>query len=483
MPVKIPCKIHRLALSLGVALLGSVLVMACAPTAERPPAPDLPSVLLISFDTCRADVFGSLTGAEPSLTPRLDELAADAVVFEKAFVQAPHTLPSHMSLFTGVYPDVHQVKPDLEPLPPTISTLPQRLQDQGFVTVGLFTSEWLKPDFGFGRGFDRYRQVPHELTYADRVNAQALHRLASLDEGRPFFLFLHYYDLHSDFDHGSHRNKWPYYAPASYRQDLGLEVSSDGSEFCDDEGHCNTRYLIAMDRERVELPESKIETIHGLYRAAVPLLDTQMGEFFDTLKARGLYRDTLIIITSDHGEEFREHGRFIHSQPYDETIQVPLFIKFPRNWKAGTRITDIAETVDILPTLLDYLGIATPDYVQGVSLMDLVEGAAARDKEVVASQDTINLARYGLRTGTLKFIMDLKRSRRELYDLTTDPEEQINLVDERGELADRLEEQLESLVRDNRTLGRALAVPGDGAEENLLSPEERERLKALGYLN
>lgn len=483
MPVTTSCRIRRLPLVFGVALLGSVLVMACAPTAERPPAPDLPSVILISFDTCRADVFGSMTGEEPSLTPRLDEFTADAVVFEKAFAQAPHTLPSHMSLFTSVYPDVHQVKPDLDPLPPTFTTLPQLLDDQGFATVGLFTTEWLKADFGFGRGFDYYRQVPHELTYADRVNARALHRLASLDADRPFFLFLHYYDLHSDFDHGTHRNKWPYYAPGPYRQELGLEVSSDGSEFCDDEGNCNTRYLIAMDRERVELPASTIDTIHGLYRAAVPLLDSQMGEFFDTLKARGLYRDTLIVITSDHGEEFREHGRFIHSQPYDETIQVPLFIKFPHNWQAGTRITDIAETVDIMPTLLDYLDLEIPETTQGVSLMELVEGATGRDKELVASQDTISLARYGLRTDSLKFIMNLKTSRRELYDLATDPGEQTNLVDERTELADRLEERLESLVRHNRALGKALAVPGDGEEGDLLSPEERERLKALGYLN
>lgn len=142
-----------------------------------------------------------------------------------------------------------------------------------------------------------------------------------------FFLFLHYYDLDSDFEQGSAANKFPYYAPREYRQ--GLDVSSDGREFCDDEGNCNTRYLMAADRERRDVPQSEIDTIHGLYRVAVPHLDAEMGAFFDELKSRGLYDDSMIIVTSDHGEEFREQGRFIHSQPYDETIRVPLLVKSP----------------------------------------------------------------------------------------------------------------------------------------------------------
>lgn len=469
-------KSRRMFVALSVA--ASVLQLgACAP-APAPSAPTVPPVILISFDTCRADVFGVLTGEEPSLTPRLDELARESVVFENAFVQAPHTLPSHMSMFTGVYPDTHGVKPELDPLPEALVTLPEVLDDAGYHTMGLVTSEWLKPDFGFGRGFDDYERLAHRPTYAERVNAAALRRLRRMEGG--FFLFLHYYDLHSDFDQGSAANKFPYYAPHEYRR--GLDVSSDGREFCDDEGNCNTRYLMAADRERRDVPQSEIDTIHGLYRAAVPHLDAEMGAFFDELKSRGLYEDSMIIVTSDHGEEFREHGRFIHSQPYDETIRVPLFIKFPRSWAAGTRVTEVVETVDIAPTILDHLGMDPPETAQGESLLDLVQGAEGRSGHAVLSQDTINKTRYGLRTDEVKLIMDLKTSRPELYDLREDPGELVDLSGERVELAAELERRLKRWVGANRRLHETFAT-GVGGDRELLSEEERKRLESLGYVN
>ncbi|MFW6012126.1 MAG: sulfatase [bacterium] len=461
----------------ALSLAASVLQLgACAP-APAPSAPSGPPVILISFDTCRADVFGALTGEEPSLTPRLDELARDSVIFENAFVQAPHTLPSHMSMFTGVYPDTHGVQPELDPLPDSLATLPELLDEAGYHTIGIVTSEWLKPDFGFGRGFDDYDRLPHRPTYAERVNAAALRKLRQHDGG--FFLFLHYYDLHSDFDQGS-GNKFPYYSHPEYRE--GLEVSSDGSEFCDDDGNCNTRYLMAADRERRELPRSEIDTIHALYRAAVPQLDSEMGSFFDELKSRGLYEDAVIIVTSDHGEEFREHGRFIHSQPYDETVGVPLFIKFPGSWGAGTRVSEVVETVDIPATLLDYLDLEVPEYFQGETLLGLVENEGDRGKEAVLSQDTIQKARYGLRTDDVKLILDFEGSRRELYDLREDPAEKTNLATERAELAEELERRLKRLVGANRRLHEDFAQ-GEGPESDVLSPEERKRLEALGYVN
>lgn len=460
-----------------LSILVCLAAFGCAPH-EDSPEPQGPSVILISFDTCRADVFGVLTGETPSLTPRLDELAADSVVFENAFVQAPHTLPSHMSMLTSVYPDAHGVKPNQDPLPESLVTLPEMLQEAGYRTVGLVTSEWLKPDFGFGRGFDEYDLLLHRPTYAERVNAAALRELRR--GNGPHFLFLHYYDLHSDFDQGSAANKLPYYSPPRYRE--GLDVSAEGEEFCDDEGNCNTRFLMAVDRERRQLPQAQIETIHGLYRAAVPHLDAEMGAFLDELRSRGLYEESLIVVTSDHGEEFREHGRFIHSQPYDETIGVPLFIKYPGSWAAGTRVAEVVETVDILPTILDHLGIDPPASAQGESLLGLIEGAEKRPGHAVLSQDTINLTRYGLRTDDVKLIMDLKASRRELYDLCADPLEEVDVAKDRAELADELEQRLKRLVGANRRLHQAFAT-GAGGDQDVLSAEERKRLEALGYVN
>lgn len=461
-----------------LALAGCQQAVPVSGSASGPAAG--PAVFLLSFDTCRADVFGTLDGHRPSLTPRLDEFARDAVVFENAFAQIPHTLPSHISLLTSIYPDVHRVLPGLDPLPPSIPTLPQILHEQGYRTVGLVTSEWLEPEFGFGRGFDHYRRVRHGLTYADRVNEAALKHLGSRSAGGPLFLFLHYYDLHSDFEHGRARNKLPYYSPPEYRQALGIHV--DEHEFCDSEQRCSTQYLQAADREGRAIPEREVETIHNLYRAAVPALDAQMGEFFDRLEERGLYDGSLIVLTSDHGEEFREHGRFIHSQPYDETIRIPLFVKFPHGWKAGTRIPTVVETVDVLPTVLEALGFEPPADIQGESLLGLLDGRTERRKRAVLSKDSIHKARYGLRTDRAKLILNLEAPRMELYDLRTDPRERDNVFADRADLASELEALLRTKIRDSRTLSASFARETQDGDD-VLSSEERKNLEALGYLN
>ncbi len=458
-----------------------LLLVACGP-AEAPKGTSsvtsAPSVLLISFDTCRADVFGVLTGEQPSLTPRLDEFAEDAVIFEKAFAQTPHTLPSHMSMFTSVYPDAHGVRPNQGPLSKSLVTLPQILQEAGYQTIGLVTTEWLKPDFGFGRGFDHYERLSHQPTYAERVNEAALKRFRGTGE-KPLFLFLHYYDLHSDFEHFPARNKFPYYSLPEFRK--ALPVSADGSEFCDAEGRCNTHYLIGINQDQRPVSRREIEAIHGLYRAAVPQLDGQIGEFFGELKRNGIYDRLLIIVTADHGEEFHEHNRFIHSQPYDETIHIPLFVKFPKSWQAGKRIPNVAETVDILPTLLDFLKLDSLDYSQGESLMPLIKGEPGRQKETVLSQDAVTYSRYGLRTDQMKFIMNLKTSLVELYDLLKDPEERHDLASERPEVAVAFETRLRRSIRISQALQRTEAK-GNAPTGPLLSSEEKERLKSLGYL-
>jgi arylsulfatase A-like enzyme len=457
------------------ALLACLLVGSCA--AERSVGRlDRPPVILVSFDTCRTDVFGTLTGKEPSPTPRLDEFAADSVVFENAYVSIPHTLPSHMSLMTSVQPDVHGVMPDDSSLPDALVTLAEVLSGVGYHTVGIVTSEWLKPVFGFGRGFDHYERLRHRPTYADRVNAEALRRLDGGD--RPTFLFLHYYDLHSDFEQGRRGNKLPYYSAPRYRQGLG--VSLDGAEFCDQDGKCNTRFLMEADRQRRHLPRKTIDTIHALYRAAVPQLDEEMGTFFDDLRRRGLYDRSLIVVTADHGEEFREHGRFIHSQPYDETARVPLFIKLPGSRKAGTRVLSVVQLLDVMPTILEVVGVPIPDQAQGVSLTDLIDDPAGPGHGVALSQDSISWSRYGLRIGDMKLVMDLKSTRGELYDLCDDPLETIDLAPMRPDTADRMEAELRKTVESNRRRGKALRT-GATAQDDLLTSEERRRLEALGY--
>jgi arylsulfatase A-like enzyme len=139
----------------------------------------------------------------------------------------------------------------------------------------------------------------------------------------------------------------------------------------------------------------------------------------------------------------------------------------------------VVETVDILPTILDFIGVDTPEYLQGESLMRLIDGNAVGHKDAVFSQDTINLSRYAVRTNTMKFIMDLRGTRIELYDLIADPEERNNIVRQKPELAKELEEHLVRFVRTNREFGERL----ESIQDVVLSEEERERLRALGYVD
>jgi hypothetical protein len=457
-----------LILSLGILLLGG-----CG---DSPPS--APLVLLISFDTLRADAIGVQLGGENSLTPNLDRFAADAVVFEKAFAQIPHTLPSHMSMWTGVYPDVHGVTHDKEqPLPESFNTLPELFKAAGYRAAAVVTSEWLKQDFGFARGFDSYEVLPHKITYSDRVYAAAELQLESIQKGEPLFLFLHNYEAHCDFGAGG-RNKLPYYSPPSFR--VGLASSSDGAEYCGDDGRCAAEFLM-YSGERQFSP-STLKNIRELYLAGVNHLDQEVGKLFAFLRARGLYDDAFIVVTSDHGEEFREHGRFIHSQPYDETISVPLMLKFPGSRKAGMRIERLVESIDILPTFAEYLRVEAGNYVQGESLLPLIDHGQFA-KTAIASQDTIKKSRYALRTESRKYVLDLAKSIRELYDLEYDPQERINILGDRPEEAEDLEKILVTLILSNRDLGARMTEGYIGDEnETILTEQERKNLESLGYL-
>lgn len=461
----------------GCALL-LVLVAALSGGAgcdgAQPPA--RPPIILISLDTFRRDGLGAVRNGS-SLTPHLDDFATDAAVFHHAFVQIPFTLPSHMSMLTGLYPDVHGVYEPNSRLGEGVLTLAQILHANGYATVGLVTNDWLKGEFGFARGFDVYERLPHALTYSDRVNARALEearRLAA--ENKSFFLFLHYMDPHSDFYRQGH-NKLPYYSPPRFRENIPMD--DDGSEFCTAAGSCATEFLLAAQRESRALAPEAIAKISQLYDSGIRYLDEDLGRLFDGLKGTGLYDQALIILTSDHGEEFREHGKLIHSQTYDETIAVPLLFKFPGGAYRGRTVDVLVESVDLLPTLLDYLDLPVPSYAQGRSYLSAVKDGGG--KQAVFSQDKLGKGRYTLRTLDRKLIFDFESGAAELYDLKRDPQERHNLSSEHPGEVDRLLSELKSRIRQNQSLARRLTA--GSSDEEILTPEERRNLQALGYVD
>lgn len=458
-------------LSQGVVAVALVIGAGLLPGCHRSRRPD---VILISLDTFRRDLLDAHgTGGAP-LTPALRAFARESVTFSDAFVPVPFTLPSHMSLLTGLRPAVHGVLGAKDVLPRSVRTLAEVLKKGGYHTIGLHTNEWLSAGFGFSRGFDRYEQLPHGLTYAGRVVDAALGAVDWTSRERaPVFLFLHFMDAHSDFPQQGTR--LPYYSPPELRRDL--DVGDERTAFCDERGQCATEYLLALDREKRSLDPGRIEMLHRLYERGAQYLDGQVGRLLDALRSRGVLSRALVVVTSDHGEEFREHGQFLHSQVYDECIAVPLLVRFPDGGGAGRKVRGLVENVDVMPTILALAGLESDGpALQGRSLLPLLVGGEGRPR--VFAYDKLNPAKRAVRTPDHKLVVDRASGESEFFDLAADPGEARSLPP--SELSRTLARELAELTAADRERGEILAEAGDGGEA--LTPEQKGRLRSLGYL-
>lgn len=436
-----------------------------------------PDIIFISLDTLRRDHVGLYRPPdEPSPTPHLDRLGTSAVVFDDAYATVPFTLPSHLSMFTGLYPDVHGVDAKDESLNTEIPTLPELLEAGGYTTLGLATNIWMKGEFGFARGFDHYERVKYGLTYSDRVNQRALELVDELDADEPLFLFLHYLDAHSDWAVNS-ENLLPYYAPPELLQELGIDQKDP--RFCVGE-RCASDFLITASREGLELEEERLEMLRALYRKGVEYLDADLGALFAGLEARGRWNDAWVVVTSDHGEEFREHGDLLHHQPYAENLAVPLIVKLPGSKFGGSRRRGLAESVDLLPTLLEAAGLPRPEILQGESLLRLIENDRPVRPHALGRNKHRRLL-YAFRSQELSLVHDFETGVSELYDRVADPEERHDLAAERPEDVAALLAQLERAIEGNKLMAEVLARDPSAGEE-ILTEEEKEKLRALGYL-
>ncbi len=456
------------------AIAGAAAAAGCGALSAGHEQPD---IIFISLDTLRRDHVGLYGDGGASLTPAIDSLAAESVVFDDAWAQVPFTPASHMTMFTGLYADVHGVDRKTARLAEAIPTLPELLRGAGYQTVGLVTNLFMDGKFGFARGFDHYERLPYGLVYAERVNQRAFELLdARGKDERPLFLFLHYIDPHSDF-YNVAKNALPYYAPPEFLADLGIPPES--REFCDQAGHCATEFLFAADRESRPLDEATVDRIAALYGCGVTYLDREIGALVAGLRQRSLWRESLVLITSDHGEEFREHGRFLHLQPYVENLALPLLVKLPGAERAGTRISATVETVDYLPTLLDAAGAVRPSHVQGASLMPLLRGGPQPERRALG-RDKGNRQRFALRRGRWTLVHHLDSGHIELYDRLEDPEERRNIADQQPDQVETLRATLLEIVAANRALTSALAAAPVTAD--VLSDDDTEKLRAIGYV-
>jgi arylsulfatase A-like enzyme len=436
------------------------------------------NLLLISIDTLRADHL-SLYGYSRPTSPNLEALAIDAVVFDQSVNNGGWTLPVHMSMMTSLTPPVHNVLEVYDRLPQERITLAEVLKQAGYDSAAFADGGGMKGKHGFRQGFGRYNGRGGGLD----VSLPKAFRWLDRHQGSRFFLFLHTYDVHSK------TRKEPYTCPGTYSE-LYVARPPAGFDGCHDQ-KCATDLLVWMNNQTWTNPEFDVEDVVSaesldwmiaLYDGCINFVDAQLQKVFDDLKQRGLYDQTMIIVTSDHGEEFLDHGFFHHhNQPYEEIVRTPLIIKFPYSEFAGRRVGALASTIDLMPTVLDVLNLPIPDQAMGTSLLPLLVDDQPVRSVVQIAGPTGSHVSSALRSEQWKFVKGTNRNL--LFDLTVDPEERRNLIDEEADVAQRMEAAIDRAHSTERHLLQDFekslsAVPG-GVE---LSEDELEELRALGYI-
>jgi choline-sulfatase len=384
---------------------------------------DSRSVILISVDTLRADHL-SCYGYKKIRTPHIDSLVKGGTLFGAIDSPVPMTLPAHTSLLTSTYPFAHGVEENGQTVKPGAVTLAGVLQSHGYDSAAFIGGYVLDASFGLNQGFDFYdspfriRPRPGEDPPELKRTAEAVLRGASdwlsTHSGGPFFVFIHLYDLHQPYDRG--------------------------------------------------------------YDAQVSYVDQQLGRFWQFLAAKGLDRKTELVLTSDHGESLGEHGESTHGYfVYQSTLWIPLLIHWPAGMeRSPARVDEPGSLIDVAPTILQSVAIASPPQFRGRSL---VQPPAAGVERAVYSESLYALDHLGcsalrsMRVGHYKYIQAPKP---ELYDLASDPAEMHNLYDRENVVARRLQERLAALQsRDS---------PPQKGQPASTNPEVLRRLRSLGYL-
>jgi len=456
---------HGLFSGLTVSLAPSLFLGGCG---TKEGQEDNTNVIFISIDTLRADHLGCY-GYERNTSFNIDSFAQQNILFKNCFIHEPCTAPSHMSMFTGLYPVTHGVN-RFSVLDESITTLAEVLKSEGYRTLGFVRQcGQLCPEFGFARGFDVYIEKNHRDFIAELQN-KLMAKYLKKNKDEKLFVFIHYYDVHSDF------GRLPYDSPPPYDRmyypDYAGNFSGGNGEIFASE------YLVHLNKNKVSLKDDDLRYITSMYDGSVTYTDKYLGELFEILKELELYDKSLIIVTSDHGEEFQEHGWMLHGNPYfyEELVHVPLIIKLPWATTGGKIIENLVESIDFMPTILGTLGIKNVPKMQGENFMRIIESPDAKWKYSVFGYSVAEGPRAFLRNRRWKLVADniYKENNFKVFDLSNDPAEEFDIMGNPQDVTDELKREL---------LGRYVKVERHGSLEKVqATPEQLEILKSLGYV-
>lgn len=459
-----------LASALGLIVVLALVGFVARGRAGSAPRPD---IVMIAIDTLRADHVHCF-GNDWIRTPHLDALAADGVRFSRCYATAPWTLPSFASIFTGLTPSHHgAVGGAREVLDDRHTTLAEHLAGAGYRTYGVASVKWLTIPFGTAQGFNFELPLasPPKLEGGPLVTALGKATF-DLPRDKPLFTFLHYFDAHA-----------PYAPPPPF-----AHMYYEGNERAPGEPVLD--FLLSPANAAPNRAGGMYDWLAGVtdlrfpareYAAGVSYTDDHVGQVVAELKRRGRYDDTLIIVVADHGEHLGEHDLwFTHTLPYQETLHVPLLVKLPRGRAAGRVIDTPVSTLDILPTLLDWLDLPAAEG-DGRSLRALVDGRDRNDASLLVAEQGSDAGNFSksLIAWPRKLICfrTPDGERYELYDLHQDPGERHDLAASHADEVARLGARLWALFEEQRPLGSAAA---SGQAE--LDARARRQLRSLGYV-
>jgi len=407
---------------MSAALLVAVIALSAMPAR----AATRPNIILITLDSIRADRMGFL-GSKAGLTSNLDRLARQSMVFEQAYSQTPLTVVSHATILSGTYPQTHRVTEFGARLAPTLPFIPDLLQVRGYQTAAFVGTIALDPKNGSAPGFDRgftlydtgFRppQRGLEETSADRPAAQVVARAnawLARDLKQPFFVWVH-----------------------------------------------------LNDPQSASAPP---------YSAAVAAADAAVGKLIGALRTARLYDDALIMIASDHGQSLGAHGEETHGVfLYDETVHVPLLLKFPQNQNAGKRVTARARLVDVAPTILEIAGVSVPSQMQGQSLLRIAKANADQPVYSISNFPQQAFGWSSLESWRGGKYLYIKAPKPELYDLAADPGSTHNL-------AQTSKATLETIAGQLDAFDRRFSDAGNTSRGSELTSSEMQKLASLGYV-
>ena len=454
--------------------IAAALVVACAGVAgslalRARQRPRQPNVMLVIVDTLRRDHVG-VYGCRRPCTPTMDALGGENVLFTNAYANSNWTKPSVASLFTGLYVSQHGVKyvvtgqsgelPVTQRLPEDAVTLAELMSAAGYDTIGIVENVHISAKMGFSQGFRVWDDSPYGAT---NVTNRFLDRSKEVKE--PFFAYIHYFDPHT-----------PYYRTRNFE---GEGAVLPGLQEAKSTDYRWTAYTFGVDRGIIGLSAFERRRLEDLYDGEVRNADTGIGRILATLRARGMYDNTWVIVTADHGENFYEAKRLTH--PHDcfsnPQMRIPLIMKMPESCGIRERIVaDPVELADILPTIASYLGLDVPAGVVGADLTAaILEGSPLGSRAIAAESEAGRMLVAGkhkyvsvpTEVGNFSFV----------YDESADPLEEHNLADEDAAGAVRLAALFEEVNTEARR--RQTVKPSSDVQ---LSREEVEKMKSVGYL-